>query len=102
MAVIDTHSQLITSRSSNVQADVSAAFYDANLNYIGTAQGHDAKSLSPVWADFKPTSEIVADINEQQNIQVHALQKFDQSLSNLLSRPSDKLSVNNGTAVIIR
>jgi len=102
VAVIDTHSQLITSRSSNVQADVSAAFYDASLNYIGTAQGHEAKSLSPVWADFKPTSEIVADINEQKNIQVRALQKFDQSLSNLLSKPSDKLSVNNDTAVIIR
>ncbi|POA27897.1 MULTISPECIES: ATPase [unclassified Pseudomonas] len=95
VAVIDTHSQLITSRSSNVQADVSAAFYDARLNYIGTAQGHEAKSLSPVWADFKPTAEIVADINEQQSIQVRALQKFDQSLNNLLTKPSDKLSLSS-------
>ncbi|MBU6957912.1 ATPase [Pseudomonas sp. CVAP len=95
VAVIDTHSQLITSRSSNVQADVTANFYDARFNYIGTAQGHEAKSLSPVWADFKPTQEIVADINEQQTIQVRALQKFDQSLSNLLTKPSDKLSLSS-------
>lgn len=95
VAIIDTHSQLITSRSSNVQADVSVAFYDASLDYIGTAQGHDAKSLSPVWADFKPTTEIVADINEQQAIQVRALQKFDQSLNNLLTRSSDKLSLSS-------
>lgn len=95
VAVIDTHSQLITSRSSDVQADVMANFYDAGLNYIGTAQGHEARSLSPVWADFKPTREIVADIDEQQNIQVRALQKFDQSLSNLLSKPSDKLSLSS-------
>jgi hypothetical protein len=94
-AIIDTHSQLITSRSSDVQADVTANFYDARLNYIGTAQGHDAKSLSPVWADFKSTNEIVADINEQQNIQVRALQKFDQSLNNLLTKPSDKLSLSS-------
>lgn len=76
--------------------------HDTSLNYIGTAQGHDAKNLSPVWADFKPATEIVADINEQQNIQVRALQQFDQSLSNLLSRPSDKLSMSNDTPVIVR
>src|SRR5689334_16601515 len=50
MAVVDTRSQLITSRSSDIQADVSADFYDKNFNYIGTAQGHDARALSPVWA----------------------------------------------------
>ncbi|RON09685.1 ATPase [Pseudomonas brassicacearum] len=100
-AIVDTHTQLITSRSSDVQADVAVNFYDTRLNYIGTAQGHDAKNLSPVWADFKPTREIVADINEQQSIQVRALKKFDQSLNNLLTKPSDKLSMNN-TAVIAR
>src|SRR5690242_15359061 len=31
VAIIDTHSQLITSRSSDIKADVSAVFYDAQL-----------------------------------------------------------------------
>ncbi|MNF93294.1 hypothetical protein D3C87_1883010 [compost metagenome] len=93
MAVVDTRSQLMTSRSSDIQADVSADFYDKNFNYIGTAQGHDAKALSPVWADFKRSEEIVSDINEQQNVQVRALQKFDQSLSNLLTTPTSNVSM---------
>ncbi|CAI8699783.1 ATPase [Pseudomonas sp. IT-196MI5] len=93
MAVVDTRSQLMTSRSSDIQADVRADFYDKNFNYIGTAQGHDAKALSPVWADFKRSEEIVADINEQQNVQVRALQKFDQSLSNLLTSPTSNVSM---------
>lgn len=93
VAVVDTRSQLITSRSSDIAADVSVHFYDSHLNYIGTAQGHDSKALSPVWADFKRSEEIVADINEQQNVQVRALQKFDQSLSSLLTHPTDKMSM---------
>ncbi|EJM56909.1 hypothetical protein [Pseudomonas sp. GM48] len=93
MAVVDTRSQLITSRSSDIQADVSADFYDKNFNYIGTAKGHDAKALSPVWADYKRSEEIVADINEQQSVQVRALQRFDQSLSNLLTSPTSNVSM---------
>jgi len=98
VAIVDSRSQLITSRSSDISADVSADFYDANFNYIGTAKGHDAKELSPVWADFKRSEEIVADINEQQNVQVRALQNFDQSLNNLLTRPTSNVSmVDNQT-----
>jgi hypothetical protein len=97
VAIIDTRSQLITSRSSDIKADVSADFYDKHFNYIGTAQGHDARALSPVWADYKRSEEIVADINEQQNVQVRALQKFDQSLNNLLTQPTSNLSMNDNT-----
>jgi len=93
VAVVDTHSQLITSRSSNIKADVSADFYDGKFNYIGTAKGSEAKELTPVWADFKRSKEIVADINQQQEVQVRALQKFDQSLSNLLTRPAGNVSM---------
>jgi len=93
VAIIDSRSQLITSRSSDVESKVSADFYDSNFNYIATAQGYDAKALSPVWADFKRSEEIVADINEQQNVQVRALQKFDQSLSNLLTSPTSNVSM---------
>jgi hypothetical protein len=97
VAVVETRSQLMTSRSSDISADVSAEFYDTNFNYIGSAQGHDAKELSPLWADYKRSEEIVADINEQQDVQVRALQKFDQSLSNLLTRPTDKVSMTDST-----
>jgi hypothetical protein len=93
VAIVDTHSQLITSRSSDIKADVSADFYDARLNYIGTAKGSDARELTPVWADFKRSEEIVADINQQQDVQVRALQKFDQSLNNLVARPAAKVSM---------
>ncbi|BCX68506.1 ATPase [Pseudomonas izuensis] len=100
VAVIDSRSQLITSRSSDIEANVSADFYDSNFNYIGTARGHDAKALSPVWADYKRSEEIVADINEQQNVQVRALQKFDQSLSNLLTSPTSNVSmIDNKTGM---
>ena len=99
MAIVDSRSQLITSRSSDVESKVSADFYDRNFNYIGTAQGHDAKALSPVWADFKRSEEIVADINDQQNVQVRALQKFDQSLNNLLTSPTSNVSmIDNQTS----
>jgi hypothetical protein len=98
VAIVDTRSQLMTSRSSDIEADVSADFYDKNFNYVGTAQGRDAKSLSPVWADYKRSEDIVADINEQQNVQTRALQKFDQSLSNLLTSPASNVSmIDNGS-----
>ena len=84
---------MITSRSPDLKTDVSADFYDAQLNYIGTAKGSDARELTPVWADFKRSEEIVADINQQQDVQVRALQKFDQSLNNLVARPADKVSM---------
>lgn len=93
VAIVDSRSQLITSRSSDVESKVSADFYDSQFNYIGTAQGYDARALSPVWADYKRSEEIVADINEQQNVQVRALQKFDQSLSNLLTSPTNNVSM---------
>ena len=93
VAVVDTRSQLMTSRSSDIEADVRAMFYDSNFNYIGTAQGYEAKALSPLWADYKRSEEIVADINEQQNVQVRALQKFDQSLNNLLTEPTGKVAM---------
>ncbi|MDR7282661.1 hypothetical protein J2X84_001485 [Pseudomonas corrugata] len=92
VAIVDSRSQLMTSRSSDLEAHVSVDFYDVHLNYIGTAQGHDAKTLSPLWADFEPSADIVTDINEQQNVQVRALQKFDQSLSNLLTKPANTVS----------
>lgn len=96
VAIVDTHSQLITSRSSDIRADVSADFYDAQLNYIGTAKGSQARELTPVWADFKRSEEIVADINQQEGLQLAALREFDRSLSNLVVQPGEKVSMLEG------
>jgi hypothetical protein len=96
VAIVDTHSQLITSRSSDIRADVSADFYDAQLNYIGTAKGSQARELTPVWADFKRSEEIVADINQQEELQLAALREFDRSLSNLVVQPGEKVSMLEG------
>ena len=93
VAIVDTHSQLITSRSSDIKADVSADFYDAQLNYIATAKGSEARELTPLWADFKRSEEIVADINQQQDVQTSALKKFDQSLNNVLKPSANTLSM---------
>ena len=93
VAIVDTHSQLITSRSSDIKADVSADFYDAQLNYIATAKGSEARELTPLWADFKRSEEIVADINQQQDVQTSALKKFDQSLNNVLKPAVNTVSM---------
>lgn len=93
VAIVDTHSQLITSRSSDIKADVSADFYDAQLNYIATAKGSEARELTPLWADFKRSEEIVADINQQQDVQTSALKKFDQSLNNVLKPSANNVSM---------
>lgn len=93
VAIVDTHSQLITSRSSDIKADVSADFYDAQLNYIATAKGSEARELTPLWADFKRSEEIVADINQQHDVQTRALKKFDQSLNNVLKPSTNTVSM---------
>lgn len=93
VAIVDTHSQLITSRSSDIKADVSADFYDAQLSYIATAKGSAARELTPLWADFKRSEEIVADINQQQDVQTSALKKFDQSLNNVLKPAVNTVSM---------
>jgi trehalose-6-phosphatase len=44
----------------------------------------------------------VADINEQQNVQVTALQRLDQSLSSLVANPTNKVAIITGTTHIVR
>ena len=93
--VIDTRSQLITAHSSDIESTVNAHFYDKNLDYIATAKGHDAKTLTPVWADNKRSEQIVADITEQQHVQIRALKKFDRSLSDLLADPTETVTTQD-------
>lgn len=88
IVLLDTRSKLVTERSSDIQASVTAEFFDGDFNYIGKAQGSDGKDLSPIWAHTKRAPEIAADINEQRAIQINALQKFDASLEWLIKSQS--------------
>lgn len=88
IVLLDTRSKLVTERSSDVQASITAEFFDGDFNYIGKAEGSDAKSMSPIWAHTKRAPEIAADINEQRAVQINALQKFDASLEWLIKSES--------------
>ena len=73
MVVVDARSQLMTSRSSDIESTVSTLFYDHHFNYIATATGHAAKTLPPIWAGNKRSEEMVTEITEQQQVQLMAL-----------------------------
>jgi hypothetical protein len=88
IVLLDTRSKLITERSSDVQASISAEFFDGDFKFIGKAEGSDAKSMSPIWAHTKRAPEIASQINEQRNVQINALRKFDASLESLIKSES--------------
>jgi len=88
IVLLDTRSKLVTERSSDMQASITAEFFDGDFNYIGKAQGSDAKSLSPIWAHTKRAPEIAADIDQQRAVQINALQQFDASLESLIKSQS--------------
>ena len=85
MVVVDARSQLMTSRSSDIESTVSTLFYDHHFNYIATATGHAAKTLPPIWAGNKRSEEMVTEITEQQQVQLMALHRFEQSLHEVLA-----------------
>lgn len=84
IVVLDTQSQLVTERSSDVKARVTAQFFDGDLNYIGQADGQASKDMPPMWTHTKRAAEIASDITEQRTVQVQALQRFDTSLDELM------------------
>lgn len=88
IVLLDTRSKLITERSADVQASIVAEFFDSDFKFIGKAEGSDAKSMSPIWAHTKRAPEIAAEINQQRDVQVNALQKFDASLESLIKAES--------------
>ncbi|TDV72230.1 ATPase [Pseudomonas sp. LP_7_YM] len=85
VVMLDTYNQLVTQRNSNVQARFIAKFYDSNLQYIGKAEGVDAKELTSVWVHDKAAAEIAAQIDQQRELQIHALKQFDASLKALVT-----------------
>lgn len=88
IVLLDTQNVLVTPRSPDVQASIVAEFFDAQLNYIGKAEGHAGKNLSPVWAMSKSAPEVAAEIDGQRVVQVDALQQFDASLYTLINAKS--------------
>jgi ABC-type Fe3+-hydroxamate transport system substrate-binding protein len=85
VVMLDTYSQLVTQRNSQVEARFVAKFYDSNLQYIGKAEGLGAKELSSVWVHDKAAPEIAAQIDQQRELQVNALKQFDMSLKALVT-----------------
>ena len=83
--MLDTYSQLVTQRNTQVEARYIAKFYDADLQYIGQAEGHMAQQLGAVWVHNKGAAEIAAQIDRQRELQVQALQQFDGSLQSLVA-----------------
>ncbi|MCO7612773.1 ATPase [Pseudomonas chlororaphis] len=86
VVMLDTYNQLVTKGNSKVEARFIAKFYDANLQYIGQAEGIQAKVLPSVWVRGKAAPEIAAQINQQTELQVDALKQFDASLKALVSQ----------------
>lgn len=85
VVMLDTYNQLVTQRNSNVQARFIAKFYDSNLQYIGKAEGVGAKELTSVWVHDKAAPQIAAQIDQQRELQIHALRQFDASLKALVT-----------------
>ncbi|WP_110949103.1 ATPase [Pseudomonas bohemica] len=85
VVTLDTYNQLVTQRNSKVEARFIATFYDSNLQYIGKAEGLGAKELSSVWVHDKAAPEIAAQIDQQRDLQIHALKQFDASLKALVT-----------------
>lgn len=82
--MLDTYSQLVTQRNTQVEARYIATFYDADLQYIGKAEGAGAQQMSAVWVRDKNAEQIAAAIDQQRQLQVNALQQFDGSLKALV------------------
>ena len=84
VVMLDTYNRLVTQRNTQVEARFEATFYDANLQYIGKAEGYGGKDMTAVWVHDKAAAEIAALIDQQRVLQVNALKQFDVSLKALV------------------
>ena len=85
VVMLDTHNRLLTQRNSQVEARFAARFYDANLQYIGQAEGSRAQQMPSVWVHGKAAPQIAAQIDQQTELQVNALKQFDVSFKALMT-----------------
>ncbi|MCQ3002414.1 ATPase [Pseudomonas syringae] len=84
VVMLDTYNRLVTQRNTQVEARFVAKFYDANLQYIGKAEGYGGKEMTSVWVHDNAAAEIAAQIDQQRVLQVNALKQFDASLKALV------------------
>jgi hypothetical protein len=82
---LDTFNRLLTQRNSLVEARFSARFYDADLQYIGKAEGAVEKQLPSAWVHDQAAPQIAAQIDRQRDLQLSALKQFDVSLKALVA-----------------
>ncbi|WP_024696233.1 hypothetical protein [Pseudomonas syringae] len=95
VVMLDTYNQLVSKRNSQVEARYLARFYDANLQYIGKAEGATGKQMPSVWVQGKAAPEIAAQIDQQRELQVTALKQFDASLKALVMQAKqDQVAAN--------
>ncbi|KAA0995349.1 ATPase [Pseudomonas sp. ANT_J12] len=85
VVMLDTYSRLVSKRNNQVEARFLAKFYDANLQYIGKAEGSREQQMPSVWVHGKAAPEIAAQIDQQTELQVNALKQFDASLKALVT-----------------
>jgi hypothetical protein len=82
---LDTFNRLLTQQNSLVEARFTARFYDADLQYIGKAEGAVEKQLPSVWVHNQAAPVIAAQIDRQRDLQLNALKQFDVSLKALVA-----------------
>ncbi|TDV42500.1 hypothetical protein EDF87_114143 [Pseudomonas helmanticensis] len=82
---LDTFNRLLTQQNSLVEARFTARFYDADLQYIGKAEGAVEKQLPSVWVHNQAAPPIAAQIDRQRDLQLNALKQFDVSLKALVA-----------------
>ena len=82
---LDTFNRLLTQQNSLVEARFTARFYDADLQYIGKAEGAVEKQLPSVWVHHQAAPAIAAQIDKQRDLQLNALRQFDVSLKALVA-----------------
>ena len=85
VVMLDTYSRLVSKLNNQVEARFVAKFYDANLQYIGQAEGSRAQQMPSVWVHGKAAPQIAAQIDKQTDLQVNALKQFDASLKALVT-----------------
>ncbi|MGF0237745.1 hypothetical protein ACQR3P_02485 [Rhodococcus sp. IEGM1300] len=95
VVMLDTYSRLVSKRNDQVEARFMAKFYDANLQYIGMAEGSRSQKMPSVWVHGKAAPEIAAQIDKQNDIQLNALKQFDSSLKALVKSGNVAQVANN-------
>jgi hypothetical protein len=94
VVMLDTYNRLLTQRNSEVEARFSATFYDADLQFIGKAEGYGNEDLTAAWMQGKSAEQIAARIDHQRALQLDALTQFDRSLDALSNGQSGRIAAN--------